>query len=87
MKNAEWGIVYKAEDLKLGRALAQKFSPSHLLESEGHKRRFLHEARAAALLDHPNICRVYEIGEVEGQMFLAMALPHRQGARRPTPGG
>jgi serine/threonine protein kinase len=67
------GVVYKAEDLKLGRAVALKFLPSHLLESEEHKARFLHEARAAALLDHPNICTVYEIDEVDGQNFLAMA--------------
>jgi serine/threonine protein kinase len=67
------GVVYKAEDLKLGRAVALKFLPSHLLESAEHKARFLHEARAAALLDHPNICTVYEIDEVNGQTFLAMA--------------
>jgi Tol biopolymer transport system component len=67
------GVVYKAEDLKLGRAVALKFLPSHLLDSEEHKARFLHEARAAALLDHPNICTVYEIDEADGQTFLAMA--------------
>ena len=67
------GVVYKAEDLKLGRAVALKFLPSHLLESEEHKARFLHEARAAALLDHPNICTVYEIDEADGKTFLAMA--------------
>jgi serine/threonine-protein kinase len=81
------GVVYKAEDLKLGRAVALKFLPSHLLESEEHKARFLHEARAAALLDHPNICTVYEIDKVEGQTFLAMAclqgqtLKHKIAAR------
>src|SRR3970040_2369205 len=67
------GVVYKAEDLKLGRAVALKFLPSHLLESDEHKARFLHEARAAALLDHPNICTVYAIDEAEGRTFLAMA--------------
>jgi len=67
------GVVYKAEDLKLGRAVALKFLPSHLLESQEHKTRFLHEARAAALLDHTNICTVYEIDESDGQTFLAMA--------------
>jgi serine/threonine protein kinase len=67
------GVVYKAEDLKLGRAVALKFLLSHLLESEEHKARFLHEARAAALLDHPNICTVYEIDEVDGRALLAMA--------------
>jgi serine/threonine protein kinase len=67
------GVVYKAEDLKLGRAVALKFLPSHLLESDEHKARFLHEARAAALLDHPNICTVYEIDEDSGKTFLSMA--------------
>src|SRR3970040_2420196 len=67
------GVVYKAEDLKLGRAVALKFLPSHLIESEEHKAPFLNEARAAALLDHPNICTVYEIDEANGQTFLAMA--------------
>lgn len=44
------GVVYEAEDLKLGRAVALKFLPSHLIESEEHKARFLHETRVAALL-------------------------------------
>jgi serine/threonine protein kinase len=67
------GVVYKAEDLKLGRAVALKFLRADVLESEEHKARFLQEARAAAVLDHPNICTVYEIDEAEGQTFLAMA--------------
>jgi len=67
------GVVYKADDLKLGRTVALKFLPSHLIESEEHKARFLHEARAAALLDHTNICTVYEIDEADGRTFLAMA--------------
>jgi serine/threonine protein kinase len=67
------GVVYKAEDTKLRRTVALKFLPSHLLESEEHRARFLHEARAAALLDHPNICTVYEIDEADGRIFLAMA--------------
>ncbi len=84
------GVVYRAEDLKLGRAVALKFLPSHLLESEEHKARFLHEARAAALLDHPNICTVYEIDETDGQAFLAMAYIEGQTlkqkiAQRPLP--
>jgi serine/threonine protein kinase len=76
------GVVYKAEDVKLGRAVALKFLPSHLLESAEHKARFLHEARAAALLDHPNICTVYEIDEIEGRAVLAMACLEGRRRRR-----
>ena len=78
------GVVYKAEDLKLGRAVALKFLPSHLLESEEHKARFLHEARAAAQLDHSNICTVYEIDEANGQTFLAMACLEGQTLKQKT---
>ena len=67
------GIVYKAEDLKLKRPVALKFLRSDVLEDEEHKERFLREAQAAAALDHPNICTVHEIDEVEGETFIAMA--------------
>ncbi|MFQ5750627.1 MAG: protein kinase, partial [bacterium] len=68
------GIVYKAEDTKLKRTVALKFlSPHALGGSEEEKKRFVHEARAAAALHHPNICTVYEIDEVEEQRFIAMA--------------
>ncbi len=60
------GVVYKAEDLKLERTVALKFLAPHALESEEHKARFLREARAAAAIDHPNICTVHEIDEAEG---------------------
>ena len=67
------GVVYKAEDTKLERSVALKFLASHLLQDEEGHERFLREAKAAAALDHNNICTVYEIDEAEGQTFLAMA--------------
>ena len=67
------GIVYQAEDTKLERTVALKFLASHLLEDEEGHARFIREAKAAASLDHPNICTVYEIDEVDGETFIAMA--------------
>jgi serine/threonine protein kinase len=67
------GVVYKAEDTKLKRTVALKFLTPQALGSEEEKSRFVHEAQAAAALDHPNICTVHEIDETEGQTFIAMA--------------
>ncbi len=67
------GVVYKAEDTKLERTVALKFLAAHLLNDGEAKHRFLREAKAAAALNHPNLCPVYEIDEVEGRTFLAMA--------------
>ncbi len=67
------GVVYKAEDTRLGRSVALKFLRPDALENEEHKARFVNEARAVAALDHPNICTVYEIDEDDGQLFIAMA--------------
>ena len=64
------GIVYRAEDLTLHRKVALKFLPEAPLDSPGLRSRFLNEARAAAALNHPNICTVYEIDETNG--FIAM---------------
>jgi serine/threonine protein kinase/Tfp pilus assembly protein PilF len=66
------GEVYKAEDTKLKRIVALKFLPRKATMSEEDSSRFIHEARAAATLDHPNICTVHEINEVEEQTFIAM---------------
>lgn len=68
------GVAYKALDLKLGRPVVLKFLSSRLRGLEEAKRRFLHEARAASALDHPNICTIYEIAETpDGQTFIAMS--------------
>jgi len=67
------GVVYKAEDLTLGRTVALKFLPPDSVATEDDRTRLVHEARAAAALLHPNICPVYEIAEAEGRMFISMA--------------
>ena len=67
------GVVYKAEDTKLDRPVAVKFLAPHLLRDDEARKRFEREAKAAARLDHPNICTVYEIDEAEGRTFIVMA--------------
>jgi len=67
------GVVYKAQDTKLDRIVALKFLPKHLLCDEEAKTRFVHEAKAASALDHPNIATIHEIDEVEGECFICMA--------------
>ena len=67
------GVVYKAQDTKLERTVALKFLAAHALEDPEYKARFVREAKAAARLDHQNVCPVYEIDEVDGQTFIAMA--------------
>jgi TolB-like protein/Flp pilus assembly protein TadD/predicted Ser/Thr protein kinase len=67
------GVVYKAEDLRLDRIVALKFLASHLVANEDVRRRFVREAKTAAALQHPNICTVHEIDEVDGKTFISMA--------------
>ena len=66
------GEVYKAEDLKLNQTVALKFLPGHFADDSAARERFYNEVRTARQVSHPNVCRVFDIGEVEGSHFLSM---------------
>src|SRR5687767_1261220 len=68
------GVVYEAEDVRLGRHVALKFVVHKALDRKESVERFQREARAASVLNHPNICTIHDFGEEEGHHFIAMEL-------------
>jgi serine/threonine protein kinase/Tfp pilus assembly protein PilF len=81
------GVVYKAQDTKLKRIVALKFLPPELTHVSEIKERFMREAQAAAALDHPNICTVYEFDEAEEKTFISMAYIEGQSLKKKIESG
>ncbi|MGH9331183.1 MAG: protein kinase domain-containing protein [Vicinamibacterales bacterium] len=70
------GVVFRARDSRLDREVALKVLPASALGDEDARRRLLQEARTASALNHPNICAIYDVGEADGQVYIAMELVH-----------